>query len=115
MSEIEPTAADLAAIEEEWPLIAAGLELLAVEIGILTSSHDLTDLDWRRWRAAVRRVSEEGRAFYNRPCRCLCLDEVAMSDCAVGCKVYTCRRHGHPRVIHSETYGCRTVVRSRAA
>jgi hypothetical protein len=60
-----PTEAELAALVAEEPLIEAGLALTAVEIEILTSPHGLSELDWRRWRAAVRRVSHEALAFYN--------------------------------------------------
>ncbi|MEV4411401.1 DUF6284 family protein [Catellatospora sp. NPDC049609] len=50
----EPTEAELAAIELEWPLIAAELELTSAEITVLTADHP-TELDWRRLRRAERR------------------------------------------------------------
>ena len=60
-----PTDGELAALVAEEPLIEAGLALTVVEIEILTSPHGLSELDWRRWRAAVRRVSHEALTFYN--------------------------------------------------
>ncbi|GAA2352315.1 hypothetical protein Cme02nite_26110 [Catellatospora methionotrophica] len=48
-----PTAAELAAIELEWPLIAAELEVTSAEIVLLTSTAP-TELDWRRLRRAER-------------------------------------------------------------
>lgn len=55
----EPTAADLAAIEAEWPLIAAELDLLDAEITMLNAADHggPTDLDWRRLRRAEARVT----------------------------------------------------------
>jgi len=52
----EPTAADLAAIEAEWPLIEAELALLDAEIRVLCAAGGPSPLDWRRTRRAVRRV-----------------------------------------------------------
>lgn len=53
--DIEPTPADLAAIEAEWPLIEAELGVLDAEIAALT--HDgPSPLDWRRVRRARRRL-----------------------------------------------------------
>jgi hypothetical protein len=54
-----PTAADLAAIETEWPLIAAELDLTAAEIRVLTAEPHPTALDWRRLRRAEHRVIRE--------------------------------------------------------
>jgi hypothetical protein len=54
-----PTAADLAAIEAEWPLIAAELELTKAEIDLLTAQPHPTDLDWRRLRRAEAQVMRE--------------------------------------------------------
>lgn len=53
-----PTAADLAAIEREWPLIAAELDLLDAEITMLYAEDHggPTALDWRRLRRAADRV-----------------------------------------------------------
>ncbi|TDU89453.1 hypothetical protein EV138_3021 [Kribbella voronezhensis] len=52
----EPTAADLAAIEREWPLIAAELDLLDAEISYINAGPSPSALDRRRVRRAERRV-----------------------------------------------------------
>lgn len=54
----EPTAADLAAIEAEEPLIAAEIDVLNAEIAILCAAErgGPSPLDWRRLRRANRRV-----------------------------------------------------------
>ncbi|MEV7229688.1 DUF6284 family protein [Polymorphospora sp. NPDC051019] len=54
-----PTAADLAAIEAEWPLIAAELDLVDAEIAHIyaTDRGGPTVLDWRRVRRAEARVT----------------------------------------------------------
>jgi uncharacterized protein DUF6284 len=54
-----PTPDDLAAIEAEWPLIAAEMDLVAAEIRVLTAISHPTDLDWRRLRRAEARVCHE--------------------------------------------------------
>jgi hypothetical protein len=55
----EPTAADLAAIDTEWPLIAADLDLLDAEITLLYAEDHggPSPLDWRRLRRAEARVT----------------------------------------------------------
>ncbi|MCT2277277.1 DUF6284 family protein [Micromonospora chalcea] len=55
----EPTAADLAAIESEWPLIAAELDVLDAEITMLYAEDHggPTVLEWRRLRRAEARVT----------------------------------------------------------
>ncbi|MGC4814115.1 DUF6284 family protein [Micromonospora sp. DT228] len=55
----EPTAAELAAIDAEWPLIAAELDVLDAEITLLYAEDHggPTELDWRRLRRAVARVT----------------------------------------------------------
>lgn len=50
----EPTPEELAAIEAEWPVIAAELELLDVELELL--GRPASPLDARRLRRATRRV-----------------------------------------------------------
>jgi hypothetical protein len=62
----EPTPADLAAIEAEWPLIEAELALLDAEIRVLTAEGGASELDWRRVRRAKTRVIREALAFYGR-------------------------------------------------
>jgi Family of unknown function (DUF6284) len=54
--EAEPTAADLAAIEAEWPLIEAELAVLDAEVRILSVVGGPSPLDWRRLRRARRQV-----------------------------------------------------------
>jgi uncharacterized protein DUF6284 len=55
-ADAEPTAADLAAIEAEWPLIEAELAAVDAEIRALSTAGGLSPLDWRRLRRAERRV-----------------------------------------------------------
>ncbi|MGW0501805.1 DUF6284 family protein [Micromonospora sp. NPDC003241] len=54
-----PTAADLAAIDTEWPLIAAELDVLDAEITLINAEDHggPTALDWRRLRRAESRVT----------------------------------------------------------
>ena len=49
-----PSDVELSAIELEWPLIAAELDIVDAEIRLLTTAHP-TELDWRRLRRAERR------------------------------------------------------------
>ena len=51
----EPTAADLAAIEAEWPLIEAELAVVEAEARMLRPGGP-APLDWRRLRHAERQV-----------------------------------------------------------
>ena len=50
-----PSDVELAAIELEWPLIAAELDLLDAEIRVLTATGGPSELDWRRLRRAEHR------------------------------------------------------------
>ena len=52
---VEPTAADLAAIEAEWPLIEAELAVVEAEARMLRPGGPVP-LDWRRLRRAERQV-----------------------------------------------------------
>jgi hypothetical protein len=61
-----PTADDLAAIEAEWPRIAAEIELVDAEIRALTAEGGPSPLDWRRLRRAEARVLRETAAFIAR-------------------------------------------------
>jgi hypothetical protein len=54
-----PTAADLAAIEAEWPLIEAELGVLDAEIAAFGAARGPSPLDWRRLRRARRRLLAE--------------------------------------------------------
>ncbi|MEU8420409.1 DUF6284 family protein [Micromonospora sp. NPDC048835] len=55
----EPTAVDLAAIDAEWPLIAAELDMLDAEITLIYAEDHggPSPLDWRRLRRAESRVT----------------------------------------------------------
>jgi hypothetical protein len=61
-----PTGADLAAIEAEWPLIEAELALLDAEIHILIAAHRVSELDWRRLRRAEDRVTRQAAELATR-------------------------------------------------
>ena len=55
--QLDPTAADLAAIEREWPLIAAELALLDAQVRLLSCEGDRASrLEWRRLRRAEQQV-----------------------------------------------------------
>jgi hypothetical protein len=53
----EPRARDLAAIEREWPLIAADLAVLDAEIEVLTADGPVPELTRRR----LARAREQAR------------------------------------------------------
>ncbi|WP_328749190.1 DUF6284 family protein [Streptomyces sp. NBC_00285] len=61
---MEPTNAELDAIEREMPLILARVDLLDAQI--ITLDRTPTELDTRRIRRARRRVLVEGLALVNR-------------------------------------------------
>jgi hypothetical protein len=65
----EPTAADLAAIEPERPLIAAEQDVLDAEITLLHAEDHggPTALDWRRLRRAEARVTRAAAELAARP------------------------------------------------
>ena len=62
-----PSVEDLDAIEVEWPLIAAEVELTNAQIRILAAQPQPTVLDWRRLRRAQARVLREAAALASRP------------------------------------------------
>ncbi|WP_371405251.1 DUF6284 family protein [Kribbella sp. NBC_00662] len=62
----EPTAAELAAIEQEMPLIEAELDLLTAQIAVISAGPDASVLDTRRVRRAERRVLDVTRRIANR-------------------------------------------------
>lgn len=66
---LDPSAADLAAIELEEPLILAEIDMLAAEIGILYAAErgGPFPLDWRRLRRANRRVIRAALDLATRP------------------------------------------------
>ena len=57
--QVEPSTADLAAIDREWPLIEAEIALVDAEIRVLTNDGGPSELDWRRLRRAEERVMRE--------------------------------------------------------
>ncbi len=66
----EPTPADLAAIEAEWPVIEAELGVLDAEIAALTHDGGPSALDWRRVRRARRQLlAVIGRQADEHPAR----------------------------------------------
>jgi hypothetical protein len=56
LASAEPTDAELDAIDVEWPLIAAELELLDVQLAIMAGAGPLDDFEVRRLRHAQREV-----------------------------------------------------------
>ena len=64
---MNPSPADLQAIEREWPLIEAEMSLVAAEIRVLTADPQPNIRDWHRLRTAERRVLREAAALvYSR-------------------------------------------------
>ena len=57
--DMEPTVADLDAIEAEWPVIEAELAVLDAEIAVLSTAGGPSPLDRRRLRRARRRLLAE--------------------------------------------------------
>jgi hypothetical protein len=60
----EPTAAELAAIESEMPLILADVDLIDAQI--IAMDHTPNEVDTRRVRRALARVLTEWRILANR-------------------------------------------------
>lgn len=67
---VGPSAADLDAIEAEWPLIAAELDLLDAEISLIYAADrgGPTALDWRRKRRAEANVIRVAAELAARSC-----------------------------------------------
>ncbi|MEV1107079.1 DUF6284 family protein [Micromonospora sp. NPDC049751] len=65
----EPTSAELAAIEAEWPLIEAELSVLDAEISLINAADHggPSPLDWRRLRRAEARVTRVATELAARP------------------------------------------------
>jgi hypothetical protein len=57
--DMEPTTADLDAIEAEWPVIEAELAILDAEIAVLSTAGGPSPMDRRRLRRARRRLLAE--------------------------------------------------------
>ncbi|SCL39231.1 hypothetical protein GA0074692_5288 [Micromonospora pallida] len=113
-----PSAADLDAIDVEWPLIAAELDVLDAAISLIYAEDHggPSAMDWRRVRRAEARVTRTAAELTARQHGHVCrLVEVALTtDCAYGCKVLRCRDCGGEQVSHRAVYGC-PVGSSRAA
>ena len=64
-----PSTAELDAIEVEWPLIAAELDVLDAEIAIINAADrgGPTSLDWRRLRRAEAHVTRVAADLASRP------------------------------------------------
>lgn len=105
----EPDDVDLTEIEDEWPLIAAELDLLEAEIMQIEAEDrgGSTVLARRRVRRAAARVTRVAAELAAHRCGWLDLHEAGMSDCRFGCKIFACRVCGTEQVLHSATYGCR--------
>jgi hypothetical protein len=58
-----PTAAELAALDAESPLIEAEVLLVDAEIRVLSAHPHPSELDWRRLRHAEHRVAREMTAW----------------------------------------------------
>ncbi|MEU4788172.1 DUF6284 family protein [Micromonospora tulbaghiae] len=65
----EPTSAELATIEAEWPLIEAELSVLDAEISLINAANHggPSPLDWRRLRRAEARVTRVAAELAARP------------------------------------------------
>jgi hypothetical protein len=65
----EPTAHDLAAIDDEWPMIDADLAVLDAQIAMIYAEDrgGPTALDWRRLRRAEARVTRVAADLAARP------------------------------------------------
>lgn len=109
----EPTAADLAAIDREWPLIAAELDVLDAEITMLYAlDHGgPSPLDWRRLRRAEARVTRAATMVVRPPwhadgCVSHRLAVVGRTGCGYGCEIVRCPACGGEQVLHRAEDGC---------
>jgi hypothetical protein len=66
---VEPTAAELAAIEDEWPLIAAEMDVVDAEIAWINAADHggPSPMDWRRLRRVEARVTRVAAELAARP------------------------------------------------
>ncbi|MET8152584.1 DUF6284 family protein [Actinoplanes sp. NPDC049668] len=64
-----PSAADLDAIEVEWPLIEADMDVLDAELALIYAADHggPSPLDWRRLRRAEARVTRVAAELAARP------------------------------------------------
>ncbi|KIR64260.1 hypothetical protein TK50_00625 [Micromonospora haikouensis] len=110
----EPSAADLAAIEAEWPLIAAELDLLDAEISLINAADHggPSPLDWRRLRRAEARVTRTATmpvrpAWSADGCVSHSLAVVGWTGCGYGCEIVRCPDCGGEQVLHRTEDGYR--------
>lgn len=68
LPERAPTGAELAAIEAEWPLIAAELDVVDAMARMARAEGSPSELDWQALRRAEHRVSTTARDLTSR-CR----------------------------------------------
>lgn len=75
----EPSAAELDAIEAEWPLIEAELSVLDAEIALINAADHggPSPLDWRRLRRAEAAVTRIAAELADRPAVRRVVPEVA--------------------------------------
>lgn len=59
----DPTDAELAAIDAEWPVIEAELAELDAVIRIVSASHEPSRIEVQAYRRAQRRVLREMRVY----------------------------------------------------
>ncbi|WP_416902036.1 DUF6284 family protein [Micromonospora echinospora] len=116
-----PSAVDLAVVEQEWPLIAAELDVLDAEISLLyaVDHGGPTVLDWRRVRRAEARVTRAAAEGVRPPwsadgCVPHRLAVVGWSGCGYRCEVVRCPECGGEQVVHNTADGC-TPRPARAA
>jgi hypothetical protein len=68
LAHTEPTAAQLAAIDAEWPLIAAEMDVIDAEITMLYAADrgGPSPMDWRRLRRAEATVTKVAAQLADR-------------------------------------------------
>jgi Family of unknown function (DUF6284) len=69
LPDAEPTPAELAAIEAEWPSIAADLAAVDAQIRVLNATGGPTQIDRRRLRRAEHRALDARRLTSPVPAR----------------------------------------------
>jgi hypothetical protein len=113
----EPSPADLAAIDVEWPLIAAELDLLDAEISLIYAEDHggPTVLDWRRVRRAEARVTRAATTTIRPPwsadgCVPHRLTVVGSTGCGYRCEIVRCPACGGEQVLHRTDDGCRAAT-----
>ncbi|WBB81283.1 DUF6284 family protein [Micromonospora sp. WMMD882] len=117
----EPTPADLGAIDAEWPLVAAELDLLDAEISLIYAEDHggPSPLDWRRVRRAEARVTRAAAtavrpAWSTDGCVPHRLVVVGWTGCSYRCEIVRCGTCGGEQVLHRTEDGCRAGT-ARAA